>query len=82
MLRKSHDLIHVDEAGFNLSIARRGRNIIGHRALINVPGQRGSNITFCAAVSQNGLLQRHANMGPYNTHFFIFGHIAQSRHSN
>ncbi|XP_025760651.1 uncharacterized protein LOC109201247 [Oreochromis niloticus] len=37
-----HELLFVDEAGFNLSkTRRRGRNIIGHRAIINVPGQRG-----------------------------------------
>ncbi len=43
----------VDEAGFNLTkTRRRGRNIIGHRAIINVPGQRGGNITMCAAISQ------------------------------
>ncbi|KAK0140459.1 hypothetical protein N1851_022569 [Merluccius polli] len=36
-----HELLFVDEAGFNLSkTRRRGRNIIGHRAIINVPGQR------------------------------------------
>ncbi|XP_019217693.1 uncharacterized protein LOC109203111 [Oreochromis niloticus] len=41
-----HELLFVDEAGFNLSkTRRRGRNIIGHRAIINVPGQRGGNIT-------------------------------------
>ncbi|XP_019209788.2 uncharacterized protein LOC109198913 [Oreochromis niloticus] len=52
-----HELLFVDEAGFNLSkTRRRGRNIIGHRAIINVPGQRGGNITMCAAISQNGVV--------------------------
>ncbi|KAK0151412.1 Carboxypeptidase O [Merluccius polli] len=52
-----HELLFVDEAGFNLSkTRRRGRNIIGHRAIINVPGQRGGNITMCAAISQNGVI--------------------------
>ncbi|RXN14312.1 interleukin-1 receptor accessory -like 1-A isoform X3 [Labeo rohita] len=37
-----HEQVFVDEAGFNLTkTRRRGRNIIGHRAIINVPGQRG-----------------------------------------
>ncbi|XP_058637049.1 Fc receptor-like protein 1 [Onychostoma macrolepis] len=37
-----HEQFFVDEAGFNLTKTRRcGRNIIGHRAIINVPGQRG-----------------------------------------
>ncbi|KAM9399517.1 uncharacterized protein ACWYII_031651 isoform 1-T1 [Salvelinus alpinus] len=69
-----HELIYVDEAGFNLAKTRsRGRNIIGHRAIINVPGQRGGNITMCAAISQNGVLHHHAILGPYNTaHIIIF----------
>ncbi len=63
-----HEFIYVDEAGFNLTrTRRRGRNIIGHRAIVNVPGQRGGNITLCAAITQNGVLHRHAHMGPYNT---------------
>ncbi|XP_045579092.1 uncharacterized protein isoform X4 [Salmo salar] len=67
-----HELIYVDEAGFNLAkTRRRGRNIIGHRAIINVPGQRGGNITMCAAISQNGVLHHHAILGPYNTAHII-----------
>ncbi len=63
-----HEFIYVDEAGFNLTrTRRRGRNIIGHRAIVNVPGQRGGNITLCAAITQNGVLHRHDHMGPYNT---------------
>ncbi|XP_019203725.1 uncharacterized protein LOC109195670 [Oreochromis niloticus] len=63
-----HEMIFVDEAGFNLTKRRkRGRNIIGHRAIVNVPGQRGGNVTMCAAISQRGVLHRHAVLGPYNT---------------
>ena len=63
-----NEFINIDEAGFNLTKARRrGRNIIGHGARINVPGQRGGNITLCAAITQNGVLLRHTSMGPYNT---------------
>lgn len=46
---------------------RRWRNIIGHRAIVNVPGQRGGNVTLCTAISQRGVLHRHAILGPYNT---------------
>lgn len=47
-----HEFIFIDEAGFNLAkTRRRGRNVIGHRAIIDVPGQRGGNITMCAAIS-------------------------------
>ena len=49
------------EAGFNLAKGRRrGRNMIGQRATVNVPGQRGGNITLCAAISLQGLLHHHA----------------------
>ncbi|XP_029571765.1 uncharacterized protein LOC115163746 [Salmo trutta] len=62
-----HVYIYIDEAGFNLA-KRRGwrRNIIDHRAIVNVPGQRGGNIT-----SQKGVLHHHANLGPYNTALLI-----------
>jgi len=62
-----HEFIYIDEAGFNLTKARRrGRNVIGHRAIINVPGQHGGNISLCAAIS-------HDKIGPYNTpHILAF----------
>lgn len=63
-----HEYIFIDEAGFNLTKRRkRGRNIIGHRAIIQVPGQRGGNVTLCAAISNRGVLHRHVKVGPYNT---------------
>ncbi|XP_055521237.1 insertion element IS630 uncharacterized 39 kDa protein-like [Leucoraja erinacea] len=67
-----HEFIYIDEAGFNLSkTRRRGRNIIGQRAIVYGPGQRGGNISFCAAVSLRGLLCHHAKLGPYNTQHII-----------
>ncbi len=63
-----HSFIYMDEAGFNLTKRRRrGRNIIGHRAIIDVPGQRGGNITMGAAISENGVLKHIPIIGPYNT---------------
>lgn len=69
-----HEYIYVDEVGFNLTkTRRRGRNVIGQRAIINVPGQRGGNVTMCAAITQNGVLHHHATLGPYNTaHMLTF----------
>ncbi|KAJ8333926.1 hypothetical protein SKAU_G00412450 [Synaphobranchus kaupii] len=62
------DMIYIDEAGFNLVKRRRwGRNIIGKRATVAVPGQRGANITMCAAISNNGALLHKCEVGPYNT---------------
>lgn len=41
------EFIFIDEAGFNLTkMRRRGRNIIGQRAIVHGPGQRGGNITL------------------------------------
>ena len=75
------EFIYVDEAGFNLTrTRRRGRNIIGHRAIVNVPGQRGGNITLCAAEwgppppCPYGPLQ-------HSTHTYILGPIAQHNSS-
>ena len=63
-----HIFIFVDEAGFNLAkTRRRRRNVIGKRATVDVPGQRGANITMCAAKSTEGLLLHKPLIGPYNT---------------
>ena len=71
-----HEFIYI-EAGFNLTtVRRRGRNIIGHRATVNVPGQHGGNITLCAAITQNGVLHRHGPL-QHSTHTYILGPIAQ-----
>lgn len=63
-----HAFIYVDEAGFNLAKRRRrGRNVIGQRATVDAPGQRGANITMCAAIGHTGLLLHKCQVGPYNT---------------
>ncbi len=34
-----HEFIYIEVAGFNLTtVRRRGIHIIGHRAIVNVPG--------------------------------------------
>lgn len=45
----------------------RGHNIIGQRAVVDVPGQRGGNITMCAAISENGMATHIPSLGPYNS---------------
>ncbi len=68
-MERPHEYMYMDEAGFNLTKRRRrGRNVIGHRAIVGVPGQRGGNVTLCAAISNHGVVHHHANLGPYNTH--------------
>lgn len=69
-----HEFIFIDVAGFNRTkVRRRGRNTTSHRAILNVLGQRGGNITMCAAITQNEVLHRQANFGPYNTaHILTF----------
>lgn len=89
-MERPHECIFIDEAGFNLTKRRRrGRNIIGQRAIVQVPGQRGGNITMCAAMSYQGVLHRHATLGPYNTQHLLtfldglrqvlFGRVQQNR---
>lgn len=52
-----HKFIFLDEAGFNLAKRRRrGQNLIGQWAIIQVPGQRGANITMCVAISEDGVV--------------------------
>ncbi|XP_051985534.1 uncharacterized protein LOC127646124 [Xyrauchen texanus] len=42
VMARPHEYLFLDEAGFNLQKRRqRGRNIIGQRAITEVPGQRG-----------------------------------------
>lgn len=63
-----HILVFVNEASFNMAKGRRhGQNIIGHQATVDVPGQRGGNITMCAAISENGVAAHIPSLGPYNT---------------
>ncbi|XP_035984918.1 uncharacterized protein LOC118558489 isoform X1 [Fundulus heteroclitus] len=65
---RPHEYLFLDEAGFNLHKRRqRGRIIIGQRAITEVPGQRGGNITLCAAMGLEGLVHRQAVLGSYNT---------------
>ncbi len=73
-MERPHEYIFLDEAGFNLTKRRRrGRNIIGQRAIVELPGQRGGNVTICAAISSYGVIHRHVTLGPYNTaHLIMF----------
>lgn len=67
-----HKFLFLDEAGFNLAkTRRRGRNFIGQRATIQVPGQRGANITMCAAISEDGVVGRRPHIGSYNADLLV-----------
>ena len=67
-----HKFIYLDEAGFNLAkTRRRGRNFIGQWATTQVPGQRGANITMCAAISEDGVVGRRPHIGPYNAALLV-----------
>lgn len=47
---RTHEFINVAE-DFCLSKRRsRGRNIIGQWAIMQIPGQRGGNVTLCAVI--------------------------------
>ncbi|XP_044040386.1 uncharacterized protein LOC122870302 [Siniperca chuatsi] len=67
-----HKYIFVDEAGFNLAKTRRcGRNIIGQRAAVQAPGQRGGNMSMCAAISEDGVVGRRPSLSSYNAAHLI-----------
>ena len=38
---------------------------------MQVPGQRGGNVSLCAAISLQGLLHHQAKLGPFNTEHII-----------
>ncbi len=60
----THILVFVDEDGFNLSKGwSRSRNLFGHRATTDKPGQLGANITMCAAISENGVSTHIPHIG-------------------
>ena len=61
-----HKFLFVDEAGFSLAkTGRRGRNIIGQQATIQVHEERGGNISMCAVISDDGLVGRRPLFGSY-----------------
>ncbi|KAJ8346955.1 hypothetical protein SKAU_G00283560 [Synaphobranchus kaupii] len=43
------------------------RDTVASIVWILSPGQRGANITMCAAISNNGALLHKCEIGPYNT---------------
>lgn len=47
----------IDVAGTSLGIL----------ATVDVPGQRGGNITMCAAISEQGVVHKVPAIGPFNT---------------
>lgn len=62
-----HNSIYMDEAGFDPKAAR---NIIGHRAAVDVPGHRGGSITM-VLVSENGELTHIPIIGPSNPEHLV-----------
>lgn len=69
-----HEFIFLDEAGFNLpKVRRRWGNLIGHRIILSLRGQRGGHITMNAAIMQNGVHHHHTSIDSYNmAHIFTF----------
>ena len=54
--------------------------MIGKKATVDVPGQRGANITMCSAISTDGLLLHKPLIGPYKTkRLFAFLHDLYGR---
>lgn len=67
-----HILVFMDEAGFNLSkCRRRGQNITGQRATVEVLWQHGGTITTSTATSENGVSTHIPVIGPSNTQHLL-----------
>ena len=45
--------------------------MIGQRAIVHVPGQRGGNVVICAAISSHGVLHHCVTLRPYNTQHLL-----------
>ncbi len=55
--------MYMDEAGFNLTKRRRrGSNVIGHRTIVGVPGQRGGNVIVTKLVDTGRRRREPANI--------------------
>ncbi len=67
----THILVFVDEARFNLSKGRRRSHYLIVTATTDTLGQRGANITMCAANSENGVSTAIPHIGPYNTQLLL-----------
>lgn len=56
----------------NLSKCRRYGRMSLARGLPLMPGQQGSKLATCAAISDHGVLSHIPVKGPYNTHLLTF----------
>ena len=67
-----HELIYIDEAGFNLHSCRtRGRAAIGNRAVRVVNCRKGPNVTCILAVSATrGIIHQEFRQGGVNAEMF------------
>jgi hypothetical protein len=66
------NLVFVDEAGLNLSMSRIfGRAVDGERAIGNIPGTKGGNVSLIAALNLDGLIAAMTVPGSTNTEVFL-----------
>jgi transposase len=62
------EAVYIDEAGFNLHLARRfGRSRRGRRAVQVRPTQRGRNISLVVAIGMEGVIAAQVRLGAFNT---------------
>ncbi len=59
-MERPHECIFLDEAGFNLHQEEKERpQHYWSARIVELPGQRGGNMTICAAISSYGVIHRH-----------------------
>ena len=66
------NLVFVDEAGLNLSMSRLfARAFKGERAVSNIPGSKGGNISLIGALNIDGVVAAMTIPGSTNTEVFL-----------
>lgn len=47
------------------------RNIVDHQTTVDMPGLHGRNITVCATISKNGIINHFLTTGPQNANHLL-----------
>jgi transposase len=66
------NIFFIDEVGFSVAMrARRGRSLVGTRAIQHVQGIRMKNISVCCSISKNGTFLFRKQGCPFNRESFL-----------
>jgi transposase len=72
IMSRRNQMYFIDESGFNCSMRRRrGRALVGERAVVHVPAIRSKNFSLCAAYNINSMFMFEVRDHSYNTDRFV-----------